>query len=1384
MALLAAAGLWVLRSDEGTRWLLRQLPGLQVEGSRGALLDRQFAAQRLTWTDGRTTLRIDSLSWQGAQARWLPDGGGWVALSADVLRAERVQLDSAPSEGTRPGAPSSLRLPLQLALPAVEIGELRVDTQAPLTGLRARLALGASRGTEHRLVLHGARWRHVSAQGEARIDSDAPHRLDARLQLQGDDGPATAGGDAAATAMPQGAAAWTAQVTAVGPLSSFDVALQLAGRPGAGGPGPSADARAQLRPFEIWPLGDVTVTTHALDLAALLPDAPRTRLTGRALVRSQGLREPVGADIQLDNALPGRLDERGLPIVAMRLALTADPRQPGQLVIGPFVIDAGDSRGAAGRWSGSGQWRDHRLSLQTRLAGLQPARLDGRLAPMNLSGPLSITLDGLPSPDPAAPAGRSGGLAALALQLQGQLEGVVAGAPDDVRLAFDLSASRQQLDIRSLQASSGDAGARLSARLSRTGTQRWLLSSQGELDDFEPLAWVPGPQRADWTRGPHRFNARWSLDVSAPPDIDRLPLARALPSLLGRIDLRVADSVLAGLPLSAALQLRREPGDVAASRARASGELRLAGATLELDGSGNPTDDGTADRTQLRLQVPALAALAPLTERLPALRDWTPRRGELQLQAVLDGRWPAIGGELQGQVRGLEAGPLAIGSAEVRGRFDREAGHALQLKVDAAGLGWQEARIDALKGELDGTLAEHRIDAELRAPLQAPPALVQALAWRQGSAVRASLAATGGWTAATGGGGRWSGRLARLAVGADAAGPGDADRSWLETADLPLAWTLDADGGLDSLQLSPGRARSGALALRWTEAGWQSRAGGPAHWRLRGEIEPVDVAALLQRAPAALSGGALRWSGDLRAGAVLDLRAADSFEAELALRRQGGDLALSDGGAPRPLGITEAELRLSARDGLWRFAPRLAGTMLGRLDGEWLARSAPRLRWPAAESPLEGRLQARIGSLETLGGWLPPGWRLQGELEAQARLSGTLGSPAYTGFVAGERLGLRNPLVGVDLGDGSLRVRLDGETARIETLRLRAGQGSLSAEGQASFGAAPQLQLVARAERLRVLGRVDRQLVLSGQARLAASATALQVDGRIVADSGLFDLSRRDAPTLDEDVVVDRGDVPVAAAAERREPSAAMRNAQVALQVDLGEQLRLRGRGLDTRLAGTLRITAPQGRFAVNGEVRAVDGSYAAYGQKLTIERGVVVFGGPIEAARLDILALRPNLDTRVGVAITGSALDPRVRLVSEPEMPESDKLSWLVLGRGPDGLGRTDTALLQRAALALLSGEGESPTDAVLRRIGLDEFSVRQTDGDVRETVVSVGKQLGRRWYVGYERGVNATVGTWELVYRVGQQFTLRARSGEDNSLDVVRTWRFGSPRRPAVRE
>jgi translocation and assembly module TamB len=378
---------------------------------------------------------------------------------------------------------------------------------------------------------------------------------------------------------------------------------------------------------------------------------------------------------------------------------------------------------------------------------------------------------------------------------------------------------------------------------------------------------------------------------------------------------------------------------------------------------------------------------------------------------------------------------------------------------------------------------------------------------------------------------------------------------------------------------------------------------------------------------------------------------------------------------------------------------------------------------------------------------------------------------------------VRNLLQGVDYGDGEVNIAFQGGTARVERLTLRGGEGQLLASGSAQLGASPQARLDLQAAGFRVFGRLDRQLVASGRALLDLRPDRVQVDGKVLVDSGLFDLTARDAPTLDGDVVVRRRGAE--APGDRAEPAPqapTLRQAAVRLDVDLGQRLRVRGRGLDTLLKGDLRVSTPQGRLAVDGTVRAEGGTYVAYGQKLRIERGVVAFTGRVDTPRLDILALRPNIDMPVGVAISGTPQAPRVRLVSEPEMPESEKLSWLVLGRGTEGLGRTDAAVLQRAAIALLAGEREAPTDALLRTFGIDELSLRQGDGELRATVVTLGKQLSRNWYLGYERSVNATAGTWQLVYRLAQQFTLRAQSGLENSLDLIFTWRFdrGLPARP----
>ncbi len=286
----------------------------------------------------------------------------------------------------------------------------------------------------------------------------------------------------------------------------------------------------------------------------------------------------------------------------------------------------------------------------------------------------------------------------------------------------------------------------------------------------------------------------------------------------------------------------------------------------------------------------------------------------------------------------------------------------------------------------------------------------------------------------------------------------------------------------------------------------------------------------------------------------------------------------------------------------------------------------------------------------------------------------------------------------------------------------------------------------------------------------------LSVSGGFRVDEGLIDLGRSSAPALSDDVIV--VDDPTLARKPPRgtdQPQAPMRMA-LDLRVDLGQNLRVRGKGINTLLAGELRVTAPNEQVAVTGTVRTVGGVFDAYGAKLDITRGLVIFNGPVANPTLDIEALRTDLEAvKVGVGVTGTAQNPRVALVSIPAMSDIDTLSWLTLGKASTDLAGDQTALLQRAALALLAGgDGGGGGPGLAQRLGLDKLSFSQGANGLASSVVGFGKQLSERFYVGYRQSLDATGGGFDLVYKIAERFTLRLLTGETTGVDLVWTWRW----------
>ena len=155
-----------------------------------------------------------------------------------------------------------------------------------------------------------------------------------------------------------------------------------------------------------------------------------------------------------------------------------------------------------------------------------------------------------------------------------------------------------------------------------------------------------------------------------------------------------------------------------------------------------------------------------------------------------------------------------------------------------------------------------------------------------------------------------------------------------------------------------------------------------------------------------------------------------------------------------------------------------------------------------------------------------------------------------------------------------------------------------------------------------------------------------------------------------------------------------------------------RGEGLEGKLTGHLRLATTQdGELRAYGRLQTVNASFFAYGQRLQVDPGMLIFDGPLDNPSLQITAWRRNQAVEAGVQVTGTARAPRVQLVSQPPVSEGERLSWLVLGRAPSDATKADLGMLQAAAGALLARGDAMPLDRrIARTFGLDEVSFRGT--------------------------------------------------------------------------
>lgn len=722
------------------------------------------------------------------------------------------------------------------------------------------------------------------------------------------------------------------------------------------------------------------------------------------------------------------------------------------------------------------------------------------------------------------------------------------------------------------------------------------------------------------------------------------------------------------------------------------------------------------DVLRFSLSAPALTALGG---------EW---RGTLEARGVLAGTPARPAGEVKLSARevGLPGG-LGFAELDADAGIDAGADPRLRLHASATGVQVSGTALEAARLSVDGTRGAHTI----------------ALNTRSG-ALDLRGTARGGlderWD-------RWLGRIEALEnAGSEAL-----------RLEQPAALSVSRAGlalGAAQLQWAGGR-----IVLEDTlYAGGRIRSSG-------------TLTGLPMRKLLALTGTELGWDNDILLGARWRVDAAEQVDGQVEIFQEAGDIVARSDDQALPLGVQKLALDVtiarnrvvgnavldSATAGT---ATATGQTVLSRRAGRWGL---------AGTSPAVLDVQARLDSVRPLAAALTRDVVVDGNARMRLTVRGTIAEPDLRGSLTATSIQVEQVATGVFLHDGSLQADFTPGALRLRSLQIRAGDGEFTGSGEYFFDS-QRLALKWTARELATVQMPDLLLVISGNGTVSVADGQIALSGAVRADKGRVELRDTGGAVLGDDVVV---------VGRERKPSIAGRllRSRIDMQLDLGSDFAVSGRGLQARLGGRLRVHNAVGTaLRADGEIKVINGTYEAYGRTLQIEGGTLLFAGAPDNPALDIMALRKNQRVHAGVHVTGTARRPEVRLVSVPEVPDMEKLAWLTLGRPIQSGNQADTESLQRYAAAMAASLGTGNFQAqVARAVGLDEIVVMPgTDPSSEGGIIQVGKRIGDRIYVVLEQRLSTAQNVLRVNYQLARDWSLRLESGETDAVDVFYSLSF----------
>ncbi|NOQ17512.1 MAG: hypothetical protein GQ581_10675 [Methyloprofundus sp.] len=412
---------------------------------------------------------------------------------------------------------------------------------------------------------------------------------------------------------------------------------------------------------------------------------------------------------------------------------------------------------------------------------------------------------------------------------------------------------------------------------------------------------------------------------------------------------------------------------------------------------------------------------------------------------------------------------------------------------------------------------------------------------------------------------------------------------------------------------------------------------------------------------------------------------------------------------------------------------------------------------------LAGDLKLRLQDIQFLQVFMADVSELGGQIDAHLQLSGTLQTPILEGshvHLKQAKLHVQN--LGVQLSNMEISIR----AAESERLSVAAeasiGAQAISITGQVEHYASEQVQfsLAIQGEDLQVMQVPEMQLWVSPDLQLIGDRQAAKLTGQLLIPKAMItfnDLPEGAVALSADEVLIVESELP-------QQVPAYPLNADI--DIKLGDAVSIEGFGLKAKLAGQLRALQQANQFKLFNELKLVDGTYQAYGQDLSIDKGTLLFAGNVENPGINMLASRKASDwddhTIAYLRMTGDLLTPETEVYTEPATSESEALAYLLTGAPLSKSGGSSAGLLAKAALGL----GRDYVDAIMGVVGVDEFEIKSTA--VGENSLVLGKRIAPNLYTRYIVDVLSSQMQFAVEYKLTKNISIEARSGSTHSSDI----------------